>query len=338
MAYKPYFMRIKQVPEDFIVTEINTLKVSDKGKYCAFTLEKKGWNTIDAIKEIANRLGIKEKDIRYAGLKDKEAVTRQLITIDLKNPKLIQRLKIKDVSLEFLGMSGRHTETADNQGNKFVITIRDIGHKYAKLSEMIPNYFDEQRFGNNKNNHVVGGLIIKKQFKEACELLNLKAENNDYVGALKNTGVAHIYFSAYQSYLFNLVLSSLIIKASSKVFYVDIAGNALAFPIKAAAIPESLPLVSFDTVFENEEVESEFESLLKQDNITLRDFAIKQFPSLVSSSPSRDSFIKVEDFKISGCKKDELNQGKMKQVIGFSLPRGSYATIVLKSLLNADIS
>ena len=331
-------MRLKQIPEDFIVTEINELKFSDTGKYCAFTLEKKGWNTIDAIKEIANRLGIKEKDIRYAGLKDKEAVTRQLITIDLKNPKLIQRLKIKDVSLEFLGMSSRHTETTDNQGNRFIITIRDIDHKFAKLSSFIPNYFDVQRFGNNQNNNLVGKLIIKKQFKEACELLSLKSETNDYVGTLKNTGIVHIYFSAYQSYLFNLVLSSLIIKANSKVFYVDVAGNALAFPVKAAEIPESLPLVSFDTVFESENIESEFQLLLKQDEITLRDFAIKQFPNLVSSSPSRDSFIKVEDFKITGCKKDELNHGKMKQIAEFSLSRGSYATIVIKSLLNADIS
>lgn len=331
-------MQLKQISEDFIVTEINELKVSDAGRYCAFSLEKKGWNTIDAVKEIASRLGIKEKEIRYAGLKDKEAVTRQLITIDLKNPKVIQRLKIKDVSLEFLGMSDRHTETADNQGNKFVITIRDIDHKYAKLSAAIPNYFDEQRFGNNQDNHIVGRLIIKRQFKEACEILGLKSETNDYVGALKNTGLAHIYFSAYQSYLFNWVLSSLIIKSNSKVFYVDVAGTALAFPVEAAEIPESLPLVSFDTVFENEEVEPEFQLLLKQDDIALRDFAIKQFPNLVSPSPSRDSFIKVDDFKITGCKKDELNHGKMKQIVEFSLPRGSYATIVIKSLLNADIS
>lgn len=325
-------MKIKQTPEDFIVKEINSMQISEKGNYCVFILRKKNWNTIDAVKEITNRLGILDKNIRYAGLKDREAVTEQLITIAIKEPKLATRLKIKDIELEFVGKAGQHTTTKDNLGNKFVITIRDLDEKHSHLPEKIPNYYDEQRFGNNNNNHLAGKLIIKKQFKEACELLELKAENNDYVGALKKTDVVHIYFSAYQSYLFNLVLSSLIIKSNAKVFYLDVSGNALAFPAKAAEIPETLPLVSFDTDFADEDIKNEFELLLKQDDIKLRDFVIKQFPNLVSPSPSRESFIDVKDFKISCCQKDELNQGKMKQIAEFSLPRGSYATIVIKAL------
>ena len=70
-------MKLKQVPADFIVAEINSLKVSDTGKYCAFLLKKKGWNTMDAVNEIATRLGISPKDIRYAGLKDKETGSKK---------------------------------------------------------------------------------------------------------------------------------------------------------------------------------------------------------------------------------------------------------------------
>ena len=331
-------MKLKQVPEDFIVAEINKLKVSDTGKYCAFLLKKKGWNTMDAVNEIATRLGISPKDIRYAGLKDKEAVTEQLITINLKNQKLVERLKIKDVGLEFLGMSDEHTQTTDNLGNKFIITIRDIDKKYSKLPKKTPNYFDEQRFGNNANNHLVGKLIIKKQFKEACELLNINVENNDYVGALKNTGLTHIYFSAYQSYLFNQVLSSFIMQSCKKIFYLEVSGMALAFPVNDVEnIPELFPLISFDAVFENEKMKQAYEELLQKDGINLRDFAIKQFPNLVTSSPERQSFIDVEGFKVIKYETDDLNKTRMKETLEFSLPRGSYATIVIKLILQKDL-
>lgn len=328
-------MKIKQVPEDFVVEEINSLKASPNGKYCIFLLQKKGWNTIDAVREIASRLNMNEKDIRYAGLKDKEAVTKQIITVDIKKHVLVQRLKIKDITLEFLGMSERHTQTTDNEGNKFTIALRDIDKKY-KIPARIPNYYDEQRFGNNANNHDVGRLIIRKKFKEACEILNLEVQNNDYIGALKKTGLMHIYFSAYQSYLFNSVLSSLITQSCKKVYYQEISGMTLAFPKDVGCqehVPDKLPVVAFDTEFVSEKVKEEYETLLKKDDVTLRDFAIKQFPNLVASSPERDTLIEPKDFKVVSYVMDELNYGKMKETIKFTLPRGSYATMVIKSIL-----
>lgn len=327
-------MKLKQLPGDFVVKEINTLPTSDLGKYCAFKLTKKQWNTIDVVREIASRLGLDEKDVRYAGLKDKEAMTEQLITIEIQNPKIVERIKIEDVTLEFIGCSNRHTETEDNKGNRFLITLRDLPLSYRKFPDSIPNYFDDQRFGINKNNHIIGKMIIKKQFREACDLLGLKAEKNNYVGVLKKTGLAHLYFSAYQSYVFNSVLSQLIATDCNKAAYADVAGTPLAFPAEmkfAEAIPEKLPLVHFDTSFDNDRIKELYEEILKNDGIGLRDFAIKQFPNLVTSSPDRETFAKINDFKTLSRSDDELNKGKTKQVIEFSLPRGSYATIAVKS-------
>lgn len=334
-------MKIKQLPEDFLVKEINSLKTgSINGKYCAFTLKKKYWNTIDAVREIAKRIGINESDIRYSGLKDRNAITEQLITVDITNHKIVQRVKINDISLEFLGMAERHAETSDNNGNQFAITIRDIEKKYARLPKKIPNYYDEQRFGNESNNHDVGRLMVKKKFKEACDLLKITAADNDYVSALKKTGTSHIYFSAYQSYLFNMALSYLIRKDCKKFTEIDISGMKLAFPGSSKCIegfPERLPLINFDAEFEDERVKEAYESILSQEVINPRDFALRQFPNLVSSSPERQALISVEGFKVKGYSEDELNKGRKKQIVGFSLPRGSYATMVIKALIGKDL-
>jgi len=333
-------MRLKQTPEDFMVKEINDINISLQGKYCAFTLHKKNWNTIDAVREIANRIGINEKDIRYSGLKDRNAVTEQLITININNQKIVSRLKINDIKLTFLGWTERHATTSDNKGNKFIITIRGLDKQITKKPKKIPNYYDEQRFGNDGKNHLVGKLIIKKQFKEACELLGITAENGDYVSALKKTGLTHIYFSAYQSYLFNNVLSSFVMQSCKKIFYLDISGMMLAFPALfkgTEEIPEELPIVAFDTEFFDAQAEKAYETLLKKDGITLRDFAIKQFPNLVTSSPKRQSFMVAEGFRTTDYSEDEFNKGKMKQAMEFSLPKGSYATLVIKALTGKSL-
>jgi TruD family tRNA pseudouridine synthase len=72
---------LKQLPEDFVVIEIPSAKTEKQGKYLYFWMKKKGRNTLDVVKELARRLRIREKDIGFAGSKDKQAVTEQMISI-----------------------------------------------------------------------------------------------------------------------------------------------------------------------------------------------------------------------------------------------------------------
>ena len=59
---------------------------------------------------------------------------------------------------------------------------------------------------------------------------------------------------------------------------------------------------------------------------------IRQIPWLIEETLYRDVFVDVKNFKTIKYEKDELNQGKFKQVIKFMLPKGSYATIVIKEM------
>src|SRR3989338_5906454 len=88
-------MKIKEIPEDFIVEEVLHLKLED-GPYQYYLVTKKNWNTLDLIKEISERLHV--KDVGYAGNKDRNAVTSQYISVNKKI-----HFTLKDVTFTFVG-------------------------------------------------------------------------------------------------------------------------------------------------------------------------------------------------------------------------------------------
>ena len=81
----------------------------------------------------------------------------------------------------------------------------------------------------------------------------------------------------------------------------------------------------------NSEEDSIMQEILSQEGIQAKYFVLKQFPEAISETQYRNGFVEVKDFKVLEFSNDELNEGKMKQVISFSLPRGSYATVFIKS-------
>ena len=95
--------KMKQKLEDFHVEEIPKLELEKKGEYSYYLMEKINWNTMDAVKAIASRLKIKKDRINVAGIKDKEAVTKQYVSIFNVNRNNVERLKIRDIKLDFVG-------------------------------------------------------------------------------------------------------------------------------------------------------------------------------------------------------------------------------------------
>ncbi|MDD4877933.1 MAG: tRNA pseudouridine(13) synthase TruD [Candidatus Nanoarchaeia archaeon] len=325
-------MKLKQIPEDFIVRELASIPFTDSGEYAYFLLRKKDWNTMDAVKEIAERLALPSKKVSYAGIKDKKAVTEQFISIQGVPKEKVLGLKIKDIELEFVGYANEKMSNEMLQGNGFRITLRGLEKEIRNEPKLIPNYFDEQRFGINARNHLVGQAIVKRQFGRACDLMGIKAENNPVNTLLAKKEILFFCFNAYQSYLFNLALAEYVRKHAKNTAETDYSIGKLAFGDVSAVKNISLPLVHFDTSFENDEVKRIYEKILKDEEIKFSDFLIRQMPNLVQLSPSRMAFVAVKDYNTLSFEKDELNEGLMKQIVSFSLPKGSYATIVVKWL------
>ncbi|MBT5739891.1 tRNA pseudouridine(13) synthase TruD [Candidatus Woesearchaeota archaeon] len=313
MTYK-----IKQIPEDFIVDEISNVKSNQQGRFLYVEVKKKNRNTLDVVKELAKQLKIPLNKIGFAGSKDKHAITTQLFSIANCNQSKLKEVNIDNVTLKFLGYGNEPITLGDLEGNRFTVTVRNLNKIPEGKIDFCENYFDEQRF--SKNNKQVGEFIVRKQFKEAVELLELPVTQNNYVGSLQKIPkrLSKLYVHSYQSYLFNQSLQQYV-KNGKKVEY---SLGTFIFGDKKEDI--KLPLPGFG-------VEIKDQQILKKENITLNDFIIKQFPELSMEGTFRDAYVKVKEFSIE-TENDELNNGKKKAIVKFILPKSCYATIVIKKL------
>ena len=326
--------KLKQIPEDFIVREVRKSELSN-GRFTYVKIHKKLRNTLDVAKEIAKRLGIKEKQIGFAGSKDKHAITEQLFSIENVNENKINTLDIENVTLEFLGYADKAIFLGDLEGNKFEIVIRNLEEVSLNAVDFVENYFDEQRF--SKNNVEIGRSLIKKNFKNACELIDdlklkqhLEKHGNDYIGAIKKVSprLLIMYVHAYQSYLWNETLAKYLKQFTHQEVEYSL-GNFVFVDEKQDV---KVPLIGFDTSFNDSKIEKIVLSLMEKEGITLTDFVIKQIPELSREGELRDAFVDVKDFKLFDVEEDDLNIGKKKVKVVFTLGKGSYATIVVRKL------
>lgn len=329
--------RLKQLPEDFIVKEISSLKTKNQGSYLYFLLKKKNRNTLDAVKEIAKQLNLKEKQIGFAGSKDKQAITEQVCSVKGISKDKLSKIKIDNAELTFLGYNDQPVCLGDLTGNQFEITIRNLKKTKLKKIDFIENYFDEQRF--SQNNVKIGKFLIKKQFSDAVKLVNsdkakehLEKNKNDYVGALKKLPLRllRMYVNAYQSYLWNETLAEYL-RTKKNTHKVKYSLGIFIF-IKKKINKLDLPLIGFSEIDFNEEIKNIIIKIMRKEDVDFSDFIIKQIPELSLEGDARKAFVEVQNLEISKPDQDELNKGKKKIKVNFTLPKGSYATLVIRKL------
>jgi len=92
-----------------------------------------------------------------------------------------------------------------------------------------------------------------------------------------------------------------------------------------------LPIIGFGTEFRNKKIKEISSKILEEEEIKLRDFIVRGMPELASEGDERNMFVNAEDINFK-TEKDELNNNKKKCIISFKLPKGSYATIVIKKI------
>ncbi len=320
-------MKIKQIPEDFIVDEALELKISkSKRDYSIIKLTKKGIETFKLMKLLSKILGVKQKFIGFAGLKDKNAVTTQFISLYKIPKEKIESLKIKDARIKFIGYAKNRINLGDLDGNNFRITLRDLEDKFKIPKNIqVENYFDKQRFGVDKNTHLVGRAIVKRDFNGACKILGLAADKNSIQELRRQPKrLLRFYVAAYQSYLWNKILAGIMSKKRNAVSYEYSIGKI--FFSRSRIKNFRIPLINFDL-----EKDKYVKNIMNEEGIKKEDFIFRELPELISESQERDAFINVKKIK-SRWGRDDLNKGKLKLEVSFFLPKGAYATMVLKKI------
>ncbi|MDD4138357.1 MAG: tRNA pseudouridine(13) synthase TruD [Methanoregula sp.] len=170
--------RLRAAPEDFLVEEIPPgTKGGTTGPYLICTLTKTNWELQHAVKEIAKRLGISHRRIGWAGTKDRNAITKQWISIYDVTPEQVAAIHLKDIVLEPVRQANEALSLGDLLGNRFELVIRDtdvpdLGARVEEITrtvrEGVPNYFGLQRFGAIRPvTHTVGEWILRDNYEQA---------------------------------------------------------------------------------------------------------------------------------------------------------------------------
>ena len=88
-----------------------------------------------------------------------------------------------------------------------------------------------------------------------------------------------------------------------------------------------IPIIGFDIEERNEEVNRVLADIMKKENITERDFLIKQMPEITAAGGRRNLLTDCKDLIIKEIDKETVE-------LSFTLGKGSYATMVIKQLFS----
>ncbi|HLC32330.1 MAG TPA: tRNA pseudouridine(13) synthase TruD [Candidatus Nanoarchaeia archaeon] len=166
---------------------------------------------------------------------------------------------------------------------------------------------------------------------EGTVVIHLANDPADFKGAFRRTfkGIREIFFSAYQSYIWNECIKQLVRQNSKEVYSVPYEAGKLVFPRKWNEGEKlgTFPLVAPDVKGTSEQMQM-LANVLKIEKMTLPEFATDEH---ILVPRQREVVVVPQDLEIE-VGDDELNKRKKKIVLAFSLPKGAYATIVTKSL------
>lgn len=144
---------------DFDVTELLDVEFSGDGEHDWLLLEKRNANTAWVARQLARYAGVAARDVGYAGLKDRHAVTRQWFSILRKREAVHDwaALELQDVRLLESRRHSRKLRRGAHRGNRFRLRLRELhgdpGPALERIAaEGVPNYFGEQRFGRDGGN------------------------------------------------------------------------------------------------------------------------------------------------------------------------------------------
>jgi len=396
--------KIKKEPEDFIVEEVSTYPPPSNGRYVIARIKSRNWETNRLIEIMAHKLGISPNSIGYAGIKDKRAITIQIMSFPVDIKRLVS-LRLSDVEVEVLYKSSKPVYSGKLIGNRFHIVVRDVnGERVKKIMEEVesigymPNFFGVQRFGIARPiTHVVGKHIIKNEMEKAVmtyvanpikgedeesyEARKFLEETRDFEEALKiypkklvferrmieylashpgewenallllPRNLLKLFVHAYQAYLFNKILSQRV---------------KMGFPIDEAMpgdiiIPwdRGMVIQSYEGIRVNEsnmekinrrikknkcfpsaaivghnmmkaggimgEIEQE---VIEAEGVEEKEFKIQHMPQLEGKGMRRVMIVPLKKIKW------DFDGSNLH--LNFFLPRGCYATSLLREIMKAE--
>jgi tRNA pseudouridine13 synthase len=173
--------QIKVRPEDFLVDELPLYEPEGEGEHVYVCVQKRNVSHVEMISVLRRHFGVDHTAIGFAGMKDKMGITRQVVSVHLPGHEPPAHAVEHD-RIQILGTArhGNKLRLGHIRGNRFSIRVRDVDPMRAPTALRVlrqletngaPNYFGAQRFGYRGNNHVLGALVLRGEWRKACDFL-----------------------------------------------------------------------------------------------------------------------------------------------------------------------
>lgn len=316
----------KSTPEDFQVDELVNTEFTGEGEHILLHIEKRGMTTEEVVKSLARLINKPTKLISYAGLKDRQALATQWLSVHAPGETIdgIESLEAPGWKVVDSARHNKKLRPGYLTGNRFKVRLRELTNAEDLIQRIeqvkqsgVPNYFGEQRFGRE------GGNLIRAE-----EMLVQKRK-------VKDRFLKGMYCSAARSWLFNLILAQ---RVTQNSWNKALAGDVMQ-------------LSGSNSIFCPEEISPEIERRILEKDISPasplsgkgKNPASGQALELINTVYShwqswlqglesqglelawRANILHVEDFQYT------LNDQTMD--LSFNLPAGTYATTLLRELV-----
>jgi tRNA pseudouridine13 synthase len=315
---------LRQHSDDFIVEEQLNFSPSGAGEHILLYIEKTGQNTQYVAKQLAELTGLRARDVSYAGLKDRHAVTRQWFCFKwpIKQPLDWQSWQLEGCTVLDIQRHYRKLRLGALKANLFQIRLRQVSDitnvlsRATLLSQGVPNYYGEQRFGING-----GNLALAQQLFNGQSITDRKLR-----------GLA---LSAARSYVFNQQVCA---RISAGLFNTVQHGDVLQ-------------LNGSGSVFRAPEADATLQQRLQQQDLHITAVLAGIGEPMVSGAAAKfeqqvlaqhRSLVQgLEDYRLKAERRAirllpqqlTVQQQGNDITLSFALPAGCFATSVLRELL-----
>jgi tRNA pseudouridine13 synthase len=323
---------LRATPEDFRVDEVPAYLPAGTGPHLYLRIEKRGRTTRDALRTLAAALGVPDRDAGYAGQKDKDAVTTQWLSFPVAKDPDPAQLAAPGLTVLEVSRHQNKLRTGHVRANRFGVVVRggDLARAEACAAALsargLPNFYGPQRFGVEGNNAAIGRALVR-------------GERTPEAGrAARDRFLRRLSISAFQSHLFNRWLSA---RMADGLFATAIEGEVLKKLDTGGLFNCADPAVDGPRVarFEVSPAGPMFghklrpatgpalareEAILAADGIALSDFARGGGEAEGTRRPARLPIAIALSAVPDG------------YLAAFELPRGGYATVVMRELMKSE--
>ena len=312
---------------DFVVKEQLGYDMSGDGEFVAVKVRKTDCNTLFVGEQLAKFAGISARNMSYAGLKDRKAVTEQWFSLQMPGQPTpdFSQFSLEGVEILEVTRHQRKIRIGSLQGNHFEILLRnaeETDELKVRLDFLakngFPNYFTEQRFGRDGNN-------LTQALRWANGEINVKDRNK-----------RSFYLSAARSEIFNLILAKRI-------------ELGLAQQVLNGDILQLNGSHSWFVVDESEDLAQLQQRLAQQDVLLTAPLISEEEKSAVDFeneifAQHQALFALMRQERMKAARRPILMQPQQFQWqfepnglrLQFDLPAGSYATALIRELVNVE--